>query len=115
MRALTATRVLYGSLLLLAPGKLLRQLPRRQTGRRTQAVARVLGARHLLQAVIVSRQSSKRRLRAGAVVDASHAATMVALAALVPQRRWPAGADALAAASLAAAGIIESRRPRDVR
>lgn len=103
--------MLYGSVLFLAPDRVLNALPHDPIDRRARTFARVLGARHLLQAAIVDRHASKRRLRAGAVVDAGHALTMVALAALRPQRRWLAGANALAAAAFAAAGILETRRP----
>ncbi len=108
MRALTATRMLYGSVLLLTPDKVLHTLSHEPIDRRAQTFARALGARHLLQAFIVDRHASKRRLRAGVVVDASHAVTMVALAVLRPQRRRLAGANALAAATFAAAGILET-------
>lgn len=111
MRGLTATRILYGSVLFLAPGKVLHALSHEPIDQRAQIFARALGARHLLQAVIVDRHASKRRLRAGAVVDASHAATMVTLAVLRPQRRRLAGGNALAAATFAAAGVVETRRP----
>jgi hypothetical protein len=111
VRALTAVRLLYGSVLLLAPGAVLHELPHGRVDWRALAVARVLGARHLLQAAVVG-HGSERWLRAGAVVDAGHAATMVALAALRPERRALAGANALVAASLAAGGIVESRRGR---
>ena len=113
MRALTAVRLLYGSVLLLAPRAALHELPHGRVDWRALTLARVLGARHLLQAAVVGSHGSERWLRAGAVVDAGHAATMVAFAALRPERRALAGANALVAASLAAGGIVESRRGRD--
>lgn len=103
--------MLYGSVLLLAPGEVLHALSHEPIDRRALTFARVLGARHLLQAVIVDRHASKRRLRAGALVDAGHAVTMVVLAVLRPERRWLAGGSALAAATFAAAGILETGRP----
>ena len=111
MRALTATRMLYGSMLLLVPGKVLHALPHKRIDRRAKTFARILGARHLLQLCLVDREATTRRLRAGAIVDASHAATMIALAALRPERRQLASANALVAATFATAGILATRRP----
>lgn len=108
---MTATRTLYGSALFLAPGKVLRPLSHEPIDEHMQTFGRALGARHLLQAIIVDRHSSKCGWRAGAVVDAAHAVTMVTLAALKPQRRRLACANALAAAAFAAAGIGEAHRP----
>jgi hypothetical protein len=67
--------MLYGSVLFLVPDEVLHALPHDPIDRRAHP-PRVLGARHLLQTL-----------------------TMVALAALKPERRWLAGANALAAAA----------------
>ncbi|WP_139185869.1 hypothetical protein [Sanguibacter gelidistatuariae] len=62
---------------------------------------RVLGARNLLQALLLARAGRTLR-RCGAIVDLTHAGTMVALAS--GDRRWrkPAGIDAFLASTFAA-------------
>jgi len=63
------------------------------------AVARILGARHLLQA-LVQRRGAFPRL--GALIDAIHAASMFALASASDAYRKPALSDGAIAATLAA-------------
>jgi hypothetical protein len=88
MRALlTAARLIYGSLLLLAPGVLVAELSHRRIDRRTRLVARTLGVRNLVEAAVLSRRHSRAWLLAGAATDGAHAATMAALAALDRRRR----------------------------
>ncbi len=70
----------------------------------------MLGARHLIQAAITSPESTRGWVRGGAVLDATHAATMAALAALWPDRRKLAPTNVTTATVLAAAGLAESRR-----
>ncbi len=73
--------------------------------RRARLVVQILGGRHLVQAVVVSTAPVRRwPLVLGSGVDALHAASMVALAAVDCRRRRIATADAALAATLAAAG-----------
>jgi hypothetical protein len=58
------------------------------------AAARVLGARHLVEAVALARSGTTRTRGTVAVVDATHAASMIALAAIRPDHRRPAVASA---------------------
>jgi hypothetical protein len=106
MRLLQLARLAYGSTLLVAPHVLLRQ----GVDGRVRAVARILGARQLLQAVLVPPDSSPRRVCLGALVDGSHAATMAACAVISPKHRRLAGRNALTALGFAAAGLAEVRR-----
>lgn len=112
MRLLIAVRVLWGSALLLAPEMVLYDLPHQRIDRPARAFARVLGTRHLIQAVVTSRGGTRGWVRAGAAVDATHAATMVALAALRPDRRKLALTNVATATALAVGGVAESRGGR---
>jgi hypothetical protein len=67
--------------------------------------ARVLGARHLVEAVVLARSGTARTRGTFAVVDATHAASMIALAAVRPDQRRPA----LASAALTT-GLLASLR-----
>ncbi len=106
MAPLSIVRVLYGSALLLAPDSLIGE----RAGRSERAFARILGARHLVQAALAGPCSTPRLLRVGVAIDATHAATMIALAVWKPRLRALASANALAAASFAGAGIFEAKR-----
>ncbi len=110
VRGLIAVRLLWGTILLIAPQVVLRDLPHQRIDRAARGFARVLGARHLTQAAITSRDRTPGWVVAGAVVDATHAATMAALAALRPGRRKLALTNVATAATLAAAGVAEARR-----
>ncbi len=105
---LVALRVLWGTVLLIAPEVVLRDLPHQRLGRGARVFARVLGARHLIQAAITGREGTRRWVLAGAAVDATHAATMAVLAALRPDRRKLALTNVATATALAAAGFLES-------
>ncbi len=107
-----AARAGYGAALLWSPGPLTQAAVGHATGPGTRTTARVLGLRQLLQAGITGGDPSPRALMLGAATDAAHAASMAALA--VTRRRWRRAAllDALAAATLAAAGLRAARRAR---
>lgn len=110
---LPAARASYGVALVLAPGPVIRLATGRFPGRRARRVARVLGARHLIQAAVSSLAPLPGVLAAGAAVDAVHAASMVALAAADRGSRRAALTDALTESFLAVAGIsaaVPSRR-----
>lgn len=113
MRPLTWLRVAYGSLLLAAPRTLTRALPTQRLDSRAVAFARLLGARQLVEAAILGRTRSPVWLLAGAAVDATHSATMLAFAVARPNRRSLAIANAIAAAAIATAGVIEARHQPD--
>lgn len=108
MSPLVAVRVVWGSALLIAPEAVLRELPHHKIDPGVRMFARVLGARHLLQAAVTSRGNNRGRVLAGAAVDATHAVTMVTLAALRPDWRGLALTNALTATVLAAAGVAGS-------
>ena len=104
MRVVTAARWLYGSILLLAPAAL-PPLTDGRTDRYERRLARLLGARHLLQAALTGPNPSICRLYVGALVDAGHAATMLTLAKRKPGQRLLFAKSGLVATTLAAAQI----------
>jgi hypothetical protein len=89
----------------MAPPRALRVLAGEPVDRPAVRVARVLGARQLVQAAVLTTYQGPRWRRAGAAVDAAHAASMLALARLSrrPAHRRLAAHNARSAAALAAA------------
>ncbi len=105
-----AARAALGTAYLLFPA-----LPGRIAGtdhnaRAARVTARILGARHLTQALATAGQPASAVLALGTEADAAHAASMAILG--VVSRRWrrAALADALIAATLAAAGLAATAR-----
>ena len=109
LRLLVGARFVLGSLLLATPAQILGPVSHRRIGAGEQAVARLLGARNLIEAAVVARRRSRGWLLAGAAVDSTHAVSMITLAAVRPDRRRLATASALAAAVTATAGIVAAR------
>jgi hypothetical protein len=105
VKPLELVRAAYGMCELLAPdyvsGRLLGEVP----DGRTRVVIRILGARHLVQAVLTVRAGRAAHLVGGSV-DTVHAASMVVLAALDSRYRKSAGVNA-ALALVFAAGEFE--------
>lgn len=85
VRTSALTRVVWGVTLLGAPRLVLRLLGGRQT-RLAQAVLRILGARHVLQATVTAARPSRVVLVGGAGLDGLHALTALALAAVDPSQ-----------------------------
>lgn len=110
MRVLIGVRAIAGAALLLAPGAVLGDLPHRRIDAAARVFARVLGARHLLEAGVLWRRHSHRWILVGAGVDATHAATMATLAVVRPDERGLALTNALTASVLAGAGVAASRQ-----
>lgn len=106
---LSGIRVVVGAALLVAPGALLGFLPQERVDRTARTFARILGARHLAQAAIVTRHHSRKWLLASATIDATHATTMAVLARLSPDRRELALTNVAAATTFAAAALYEAR------
>ena len=109
MNPLAAVRGAFGLTLMVAPGATAR---RASGGARidepTLLVARVLGARHVLQAALVGRRTGALA-RLGVAIDLVHAATALALGATDSRHRRLAFTNAGAAAVFAAAGALESK------
>jgi hypothetical protein len=111
---LAAIRASYGVTLLIAPDAVIYLGTGRCPSRRARRVARVLGARHLVQAGVSAFVPLPRVLVAGAGIDGLHAASMVMLATLGRAMRRAELTDALAEALFAAAGVSAARVPGGV-
>jgi hypothetical protein len=108
VRPLTLARGGYGALLLALPAPMCRLYAGHPTGTPPHVAARILGLRHLGQAALVAHGSPARR-RAGAAVDAAHAASMVALAVLDRRYARMALIDGTVALGFAALGLAGAR------
>jgi hypothetical protein len=99
--------------LVLAPGPAIGLATGHPPTRRACRVAQVLGARHLVQAVLTTIAPTPVVLAMGGQVDAVHTASMLLLAAVSRAGRQAALTDALTEAAFATAGFSESglRRP----
>jgi hypothetical protein len=101
-------RALWGGLLLLAPQTLLDRGARPSTG--VTRVTRMLGARHVLEALILSQRHRATPPRWAVIVDGVHGASMVAVAICSPRLRRDALASAAVAGLLGGWTEIERRR-----
>jgi hypothetical protein len=110
----TLARAGYGAALCCAPGPMLRVEggPGAAASPGARAVARILGGRHIVQAVLSATRPTPAVLAAGAATDVLHAASMIALAALDPPRRRLGLSDSLIAAAFAASGWALASRGR---
>jgi hypothetical protein len=120
---MSAGRALYGLALLTVPGTMLAAVTGEAPSRRDRAVTRVLGARHVTQAivsaaVVLTEEKLAAKgpsvpassvLASGAVVDSLHAASMVGFAVRrsTPQRAELT--DAAVATLLAVLGVALSK------
>jgi len=103
-----AARACYGAALLCAPGLALGLATGQAPSQRARAVARILGARHLAQAVLTLWRPRPAVFLAGAGIDACHAVSMVTLAVWDPRMRRAGLADALTATAFTATGALTS-------
>ncbi|GAA4608942.1 hypothetical protein BJY16_007088 [Actinoplanes octamycinicus] len=106
----TAARAGWGCVLLLAPEFVLRIGGRPAPGPLLTGLARALGARHLVQAAVLTAWPSRAVAGGGAAVDVLHATTDLWYAATSPRHRPAALLDAAIGAALATAGAAEARR-----
>ena len=104
LRAIELVRGSWGLALLLAPRRVLGPSHLDTNDDRAVGVARVLGARHLLQAVLSGLRPSPEVLAAGVWVDEVHALTAATLAVLDRRRRRGTLVDAGVAAAWAVFG-----------
>jgi hypothetical protein len=110
MEPAMAFRVGWGTVLAVAPDWVLRATGRQSTWP-ARGVLRVLGARHLVQVVACSRARDPRTaLAVGAVVDAAHAASCLAITCVSPTWRRAAAIDFVIAAALAVDTLVVLRR-----
>ena len=103
-RWIELARAGWGAALILTPGQVLGQIHDVRVDRKSVAVARVLGARHLTQAALSGVAPSPEVLAMGVWVDCVHAATALALAATDRSRTRAGLTDVGVAAVWAALG-----------
>jgi hypothetical protein len=112
VRATAVTRAGWAGVLLVVPEVVLRAGGPASVPTAAVAVARVLAARHLVQAAASALAPIGSVAGLGAVVDTLHTGTCVALAAMSPRWRRAALLDAAVEAGFAAAGWRSSGRMR---
>jgi hypothetical protein len=112
VRGLQVARATYGAALVLAPDPAIRLATGHLPSRRACRVARVLGARHLIQAGLTAAAPGRALFALGGQVDTVHTASMLLLAAVSRAGRRAALTDALTEAALAAAGFSASVQTR---
>jgi hypothetical protein len=110
LRLAAVARAGWGCFLLAAPERLLRLGGRPPAPPALTTLARVLGARQLLQAALTAARPTARVATLSAAVDALHASTDLAFA--VSSSRWRPAAlvDTVVASALAASGRRAGRR-----
>lgn len=102
------TRLVWGGLLLAAPGRVLRAMGG-HPGSTPSVILRVLGIRHLVQAAVLLRWPTPEAFRLGAVADGLHALTAVALTADRRRRRVAVTDAAIATGWTVHDGVAASR------
>ena len=110
--ALPVARGVYGGALLLATDRMIRLVAARDADPRTRVVVRLLGVRHLAQAVVTGVRPGPLPIALGAEVDVVHAASMLGVAAMARSQRRPGVVDATVAMAFAVAGAALTRRFR---
>jgi hypothetical protein len=108
---LVVARACYGWLLACAPRRMLRVATPGPPGPQAVTITRVLGGRHLVQALLTATAGSTEVptwvvLAGGAAVDAVHAASMAGLAVMSRPLRRAALTDAALETTLAALGLL---------
>jgi hypothetical protein len=101
--AIAAVQAITGTALAALPGALDRPLPA-LAAPRPRLLVRVLGLRMLVQAGLAV--ADPRTVRAGAIVDLVHSASMVATAIVLPKYRSAAVTSATVAAAFALANGV---------
>jgi hypothetical protein len=107
-------RIVYGTVLLTRPGALLASATGDHRSRGLRVVARLLGARHVVQGVITALVARPAVRRAGVRLDLAHAGTDVLYGMTHRRRVAPALLDAIVALSLAAGDrrVVQERARR---
>ncbi len=110
MRTTAVVRALYGVFLLVAPNRMIRTVTGESGGRAAAIVCRLLGARHLVQALTIERAGTRGWLLLGVVLDSAHALTMVVVAVLSTKYRRLAGYNAAVASGWILNGLRTAKR-----
>jgi hypothetical protein len=115
VRATEVVRAAYGLVEIVAPDRLARRALGVRRNPRERAVARLLGARHVAQAVLTTRVGDQRARLVGGGVDALHSASMVAWALADRRRARQAWGEAVSAALFAGAEVGPLLRAQQAR
>ncbi len=99
---LELVRAAFGLTELLAPEKVAEHLLGHPADPHERVFIRILGGRHLVQALLLLAFRGRTAHRLGATVDFIHAATMVGVAATDPRRKVAASTNAAVAVVFAA-------------
>lgn len=109
-RLFAAARGGYGLLLLLCPDPVVAVYSGHRADARARRVARLLGARHLTQALASSGAPGPAVLALGAEADLLHALSAAGLGLLDKRRRRAGVVDALVASTFATVSVVLARR-----
>jgi hypothetical protein len=104
IRAIELIRAGWGAVLVAAPAEVLEHIHGVQVDRKALTVTRILGARHLAQALLSGVNPGPEVLAAGVWVDTVHSATALGLAGVDRHRARGGVTDAVVAASWAVLG-----------
>jgi hypothetical protein len=104
IRAIELIRAGWGAVLVTAPTEVLNHIHGVRVDRKALVVTRILGARHLTQALLSGINPGPEVLAAGVWVDTVHSATALGLAVLDRRRARGGVTDAVVAASWAGLG-----------
>ncbi|ORB85768.1 hypothetical protein B1987_20470 [Mycobacterium kansasii] len=115
LRRIELLRGGWGALLLTAPTLVLNQIHGMHVDRNALVITRVLGARHLVQALLSGLNPGPAALAAGVVVDTVHSMAAFGLAAMDRRRARGGVADGLVAAVWAWLGWHHLRSAPDTR
>ncbi len=113
VRPLAPLRTAFGLLLLLAPHLVLGVGRARRVDNWALGYCRLLGLRHLAEALLLRRHHDRRWGLAGATVDAIHAASAVLIALVRPGRRRMALLNAVTATAFAVEGYQHAGHDQD--
>jgi hypothetical protein len=112
MEAVRLARAAYGGALVAAPTAVVLAFGGDAADAGTMTTARILGGRHVVQAVLTGPDPGPVRRYGGALVDALHAATMFVFARgaeVGPGRKRPAYVDGSVAAAFCIVGLLAGR------
>jgi hypothetical protein len=109
-RWMSIVRASYGGALLFAPLPMITAVTGAPVSGRVRAVARVLGTRQLVQAMVCGLAPARGLIQVGAAADGLHAASMLALARAEPNLRRPLLAETVIAAALASVAMASLRQ-----
>jgi hypothetical protein len=107
IRRIELMRAGWGAALLGAPAFVLSRIHGVRVDRKALVITRILGARHLFQALLSGINPSPEVLAAGVWVDAVHSMTAFGLAVVDPRRARGGMIDGVVAASWAGLGLYD--------